>query len=75
MLCKPEPCFWPQKLCCNLLCPTDLGKITSALCLIFSSKQEDMAKKSFANLEREATFDPQCLEVSSVDGDRLATSK
>lgn len=59
MLCKPKPCFWPQKLCCNLFCPTtDLGKVTFALCLIFSIKEAGMAEKSFANWAREVSHDP-----------------
>lgn len=73
MLCKPKPCFWLQKLCCNLLCPTtDLGKITIGLCLIFSSKHgwEELCK-----LSKGGELCPQYVAVSSVDGDRLAPSK
>lgn len=69
MLCKAELCFWSQQLRCNFLCPTtDLGKATSALCLVLASRHTSRAERSLVRL------DPQCLEVGSVDGGLLATS-
>jgi len=56
---------------CVVTCSATLltAKITSALRLLFSSKKAGMAEQSFANLAKKVTCDPQCLEVSIVDGD------